>query len=616
MIKYGGPKLQKALLSLFKLFKALRVIPSYWKTIPYTPAYKKGNHHEAKNYRPLGNISVLYKLYEKLVDCSIRAIIRLSDDQMGFRPIFSTHTLLLRVDMAMKISKAAGTNLYIAGIDYQEAFDRSWRPGILYRLWEQGIKSDIWLIIDDMLTRTISYVKTNFGNTASFHTLVGVIQGSVLAAVLFTLLITPLSAALANISEDFGVTRLPPQMFADDVNLLATKIAKFKLLIELTLAWSKKWGFVVNMDKTMVMIAHMEQGLGPPTTFAFPQAKDLTLLGAAIVPNGVMNPTALDTRVAMPLMGKIKTKLRAVLLSSHYKRLRLDVSLHLLEAQVMSVLKYILPVTPHNGIVVDMLQNLLQTHAKDSIGSPEGIPPITIMAETGIYDLDLVTRKERLLMIHRTLNNPLDTKTAPLMQAAMESSGISAMSNIQVSLHELGISLIPITFLSIHYEEIKYILKRALTIVQEKRWRSHALIQPEWIKRHYRCKAHWGIDMAIASLPNETASAYILFRLNYRLPLLTLPRKTCKLCDKLDPGISHFLWQCTATAVMRIKLNGIIRQMITLATCEQLSLLDEEALTDFVLGTGVHSLPTDDWKCVVRSTAEFAMNTYSQAAAM
>ena len=122
--------------------------------------------------------------------------------------------------------------------------------------------------------------------------------------------------------------------------------------------------------------------------------------------------------------------------------------------------------------------------------------------------------------------------------------------------------------------------------------------------------------MAIASLPNEMASAYVLFRLNYRLPLLTLPRKTCKLCDKLDPGISHFLWQCTATAVMRIKLNGIIRQMITLATCEQLSLLDEEALTDFVLGTGVHSLPTDDWKCVVRSTAEFATNTYSQAAAM
>ena len=289
------------------------MIPSYWKTIPYTPAFKKGNHHEAKNYRSLGNISILYKLYEKLVDYSIRAIIRLSEDQMGFRPIFSTHTLLLRVEMAMKISKAAGTNLYIAGIDYQEAFDRSWRPGILYRLWEQGIKSDIWLIIDDLLTRTISYVKTNFGNTLPFHTLVGVIQGSVLAAVLFTLHITPLAAALANTSEDFGITRLPPQMFADDVTLLATRIAKFRLLIELTLAWSKKWGSVVNMDKSMVMIALMEQGPGPQLTFAFPQTNNLTLLGAAIVPNGVMNPTTLDTRVVMPLLGKIQTKLRAVL---------------------------------------------------------------------------------------------------------------------------------------------------------------------------------------------------------------------------------------------------------------------------------------------------------------
>ena len=217
-------------------------------------------------------------------------------------------------------------------------------------------------------------------------------------------------------------------------------------------------------------------------------------------------------------------------------------------------------------------------------------------------------------MIHRTLNNPLDTKTAPLMQAAMESSGINAMLNIQKLLHELGVSLIPITFLTIHYVEIKHILKQALLTVQEKRWRSHASIQPEWIKRHYRCKAYWGIDLAIASLPNETASAYILFRLNYRIPLLTLPRKTCKLCDKLDPGISHFLWQCTATTVQRTNLIGTIRQTLTPDIYEELSLLEVEALTDFVLGTGVHLIPADDWKCVVQSTAEFAMSIYAQAA--
>jgi hypothetical protein len=49
----------------------------------------------------------------------------------------------------------------------------------------------------------------------------------------------------------------------------------------------------------------------------------------------------------------------------------------------MSVLKYILTITPPDGIAIDMLKKMLQAHAMDSIGTPIGIPPCLIMAETG-----------------------------------------------------------------------------------------------------------------------------------------------------------------------------------------------------------------------------------------
>jgi hypothetical protein len=122
------------------------------------------------------------------------------------------------------------------------------------------------------------------------------------------------------------------------------------------------------MDKSLIMLTQQEPTPSDQLKFAFRVVKDLTLLGAAIVPNGVMNPTILDLRVVMPLMSKIQAKLKAVLISSHYKRLRLDVALHLMESQAMSVLKYVLPLTPHNGIAVDMLNKMLQTYAMDSIG--------------------------------------------------------------------------------------------------------------------------------------------------------------------------------------------------------------------------------------------------------
>jgi hypothetical protein len=91
-----------------------------------------------------------------------------------------------------------------------------------------------------------------------------------------------------------------------------------------------------------------------------------------------------------------------------------------------------------------------------------------IMAETGNFDLDLlahkerVAHKERLLMIHRALNNPLDTKTAALMQAATEACGSSAIQSIQITLKKIGVNLLPDTFLAIPYQDIKHILKQAL----------------------------------------------------------------------------------------------------------------------------------------------------------
>ncbi len=190
-----------------------------------------------------------------------------------------------------------------------------------------------------MLTHTSYYVKTNFGPINTFRTSVGVIQGSGGSPIHHINHTT--SGCTSKHSRNVR-TNKTTQLFADDVTLLATKIATFKLLIALTLAWIT--------DKHGQVTHHAHATPSDQLKFAFRVVKDLTLLGAAIVPNGVMNPTILDLRVVMPLISKIQVKIKAVLISSHYKRLRLDVAVHLIASQAMSVLKYILPIIPHNGI--------------------------------------------------------------------------------------------------------------------------------------------------------------------------------------------------------------------------------------------------------------------------
>ncbi len=233
-----------AILAFFNLLKKLRIVPSEWKTIPYTPAYKKGNRHDAKNYRPLGSIPALSSAVGKLVDYSIRLLITLSHDQTGFRPVFSTHTLLLRVEMAIKNRQSDRAKLIYSRCWLSRSVWPHVEAGHIILTMgtghQRGHLAHHWryanpnALIRQNKLRSHKHLRHNRRGHSRFGA--------------GTLFISPLSAALTGVADTFGHTRLPPQMFADDVTILAN----FRLLLALTMAWSKKWGSLVNMDKSLI----------------------------------------------------------------------------------------------------------------------------------------------------------------------------------------------------------------------------------------------------------------------------------------------------------------------------------------------------------------------------
>ena len=218
MILHGPPELWEAIILLFRGMKNAERIAPRWKHTPLGPIYKmKGSRHDVVNYRPLGITSNLYKLYERCCAINMRRNLRNNPNQTGFRPGFSIHNLLMRLEAVIKLCEAENTDLVIVGIDFKEAYERAWRPGILYQLWHAGITGKLWRIIRDMLTDTTSCVRTNFGDTRTFRTRVGIIQGSVLAASLFAVYISPISDELASLSSAFNSILFPPQLYADDM---------------------------------------------------------------------------------------------------------------------------------------------------------------------------------------------------------------------------------------------------------------------------------------------------------------------------------------------------------------------------------------------------------------
>ena len=107
-----------------------------------------GERPTGKNYRPVSLLSVVSKVFEKLVNnrtidrvekCSL-----FSDFQYGFRSSRSTPDLPTVVsDRTARAFNRSGATRAVA-LDISKAFDWAWHAGLLYKLKSYGILGQIF----------------------------------------------------------------------------------------------------------------------------------------------------------------------------------------------------------------------------------------------------------------------------------------------------------------------------------------------------------------------------------------------------------------------------------------------------------------------------------------
>ena len=104
------------------------------------PVFKNvGERSTAKNYRPVSLLSVVSKVFEKLVNNRIvdhleKCVFFFSDFQYCFRPAQSTADLLTVVsDRIARTFNRSGATRAVA-LDISKAFGRVWHAGLLEKL--------------------------------------------------------------------------------------------------------------------------------------------------------------------------------------------------------------------------------------------------------------------------------------------------------------------------------------------------------------------------------------------------------------------------------------------------------------------------------------------------
>ena len=124
-------------------------LPQIWKEAKMIPILKKGkNKARAVSYRPISLTSCVCKTMERMVNLRMQWFLEtknvLAPEQAGFRQYRSTEDQTTHLAQAIEDAFQAKKVMLATFIDFQKAFDKVWKDGLLVKLQRSGIHGNMY----------------------------------------------------------------------------------------------------------------------------------------------------------------------------------------------------------------------------------------------------------------------------------------------------------------------------------------------------------------------------------------------------------------------------------------------------------------------------------------
>ena len=251
-----------SLCDLFNKSLVSGIFPDDWKCARVTPLFKEGEPSDLNNYRPISVISVIAKVFERIVYDQLYNFLTnediISNHQSGFRSLHSTATALLEATDNWAFNIDRGNVNAVVFLDLKKAFDTVDHDILLAKMNLYGIQGIALDWFRSYLTNRTQRCLVNGSLSRICSLKCGVPQGTILGPLLFLIYINDLPNCL---------TSCQPRMYADDTHITyaGVDVNSIQLNLSHDLDNLNKWlisnKLTLNTSKTEFMLIGSRQKL-------------------------------------------------------------------------------------------------------------------------------------------------------------------------------------------------------------------------------------------------------------------------------------------------------------------------------------------------------------------
>ena len=178
------------------------VVPDDLKSARVVPLFKKNDKTEVGNYRPVSILSIISKVFERVVYDQVEAYLDqkklLYKFQSCFRSRFSTDTCLIHLTDFIKFQMDKGHYVGMVLLDLQKPFDTVDHNILLMKLEAIGLNEDVIRWFRSYLTDRQQLVDVSGTLSSSAEIKCGVPQGYILGPLLFIIYVNDMSGVVNN----------------------------------------------------------------------------------------------------------------------------------------------------------------------------------------------------------------------------------------------------------------------------------------------------------------------------------------------------------------------------------------------------------------------------------